>query len=52
MWSSPLTDSIKGKPDIEQVDLTTRLCINDMLMYNKRIYDGDTEENPNIFNSL
>ena len=32
-WSSSLTDStLKGKPDIEQVDLTTRLQgINDML---------------------
>jgi len=46
MWSSSLTDSTsKGKPDIEQVDLTTRLHgINDMLECTTKpmIYDGDT----------
>lgn len=46
MWSSSLTDSTsKGKPDIEAVDLTTRLhSINDMLECTTKpfIYDGDT----------
>jgi phosphoenolpyruvate phosphomutase len=46
MWSSSLTDSTsKGKPDIEAVDLTTRLqSINDMLEITTKpiIYDGDT----------
>lgn len=46
MWSSSLTDSTsKGKPDIEAVDLTTRLqSINDMLEVTTKpmIYDGDT----------
>lgn len=46
MWSSSLTDSTsKGKPDIEAVDLTTRLqSINDMLEITTKpiVYDGDT----------
>ena len=46
MWSSSLTDSSsRGKPDIEAVDLTTRLQgINDMLETTTKplIYDGDT----------
>jgi phosphoenolpyruvate mutase len=46
MWSSSLTDSTsKGKPDIEAVDLTTRLyCLNDTLECTTKpvIYDGDT----------
>lgn len=46
MWSSSLTDSTsKGKPDIEAVDLTSRLhSINDMLEITTKpiIYDGDT----------
>jgi phosphoenolpyruvate phosphomutase len=46
MWSSSLTDSTsKGKPDIEAVDLTTRLHnINDMLECTTKpiIFDGDT----------
>ena len=46
VWSSSLTDSTsKGKPDIEAVDLTTRLqSINDMLEVTTKpmIYDGDT----------
>ncbi len=46
MWSSSLTDSTsKGKPDIEAVDLTTRLhSINDMLETTTKpvIFDGDT----------
>lgn len=46
MWSSSLTDSTsKGKPDIEAVDLTTRLHdINDTLEVTTKpiIFDGDT----------
>lgn len=46
MWSSSLTDSTsKGKPDIEAVDITTRLhCLNDTLECTTKpvIYDGDT----------
>ncbi len=46
MWSSSLTDSTsKGKPDIEAVDLTTRLHdLNDTLECTTKpvIYDGDT----------
>ena len=46
MWSSSLTDSTsKGKPDIEAVDITTRLhTINDMLETSTKpiIFDGDT----------
>lgn len=46
MWSSSLTDSTsRGKPDIEQVDLTTRLhSLNDILECTTKpiIYDGDT----------
>ena len=46
MWSSSLTDSIsKGKPDIEAVDITTRLHgLNDTLECTTKpiIYDGDT----------
>ena len=53
LWSSSLTDSTsKGKPDIEQVDLTTRLqCINDMLESTTKpmIYDGDTGGKPEHF---
>ena len=53
MWSSSLTDSTsKGKPDIEQVDLTTRLQgINDMLECTTKpmIYDGDTGGKPEHF---
>jgi phosphoenolpyruvate phosphomutase len=53
MWSSSLTDSIsKGKPDIEAVDLTTRLhSINDMLECTMKpiIYDGDTGGRPEHF---
>ncbi len=50
MWSSSLTDSTsKGKPDIEAVDITTRLhSINDMLECTTKpiIYDGDTGGKP------
>lgn len=46
MWASSLTDSVsKGKPDIEAVDLTTRLHdLNDTLEVTTKpvIYDGDT----------
>ena len=53
MWSSSLTDSTsKGKPDIEQVDITTRLhAINDMLECTTKpmIYDGDTGGKPEHF---
>lgn len=46
MWSSSLTDSAsKGKPDIEAVDLTTRLHdLNDILECTTKpvIFDGDT----------
>jgi phosphoenolpyruvate phosphomutase len=46
MWSSSLTDSTsKGKPDIEAVDLTTRLQdLNNVLECTTKpiIFDGDT----------
>jgi phosphoenolpyruvate phosphomutase len=46
IWSSSLTDSTsKGKPDIEAVDLTTRLQdLNNILECTTKpiIYDGDT----------
>tara|TARA_B100000963_G_C22638497_1_gene679005 strand:+ start:7090 stop:8388 length:1299 start_codon:yes stop_codon:yes gene_type:complete len=46
MWSSSLTDSTsRGKPDIEAVDITTRLhSLNDSLECTTKpiIYDGDT----------
>ena len=46
MWSSSLTDSTsKGKPDIEAVDITTRLHgLNDTFECTTKpiIYDGDT----------
>ncbi len=46
MWVSSLTDSTaKGKPDIEAVDLTSRLTnVNDLLEITTKpiIYDGDT----------
>jgi phosphoenolpyruvate phosphomutase len=46
MWSSSLTDSTsKGKPDIEAVDLTTRLhVLTDILECTTKpiIFDGDT----------
>ncbi len=53
MWSSSLTDSTsRGKPDIEAVDLTTRLhSINDILECTTKplIYDGDTGGQPEHF---
>ena len=46
MWLSSLTDSTaKGKPDIEAVDVTSRLhSLNDILEVTTKpiIYDGDT----------
>lgn len=53
MWSSSLTDStLNGKPDIEQLDLTTRLqSINYMLECTTKplIFDGDTGGRPEHF---
>ena len=53
MWSSSLTDSTsKGKPDIEAVDITTRLhTINDILECTTKpiIFDGDTGGKPEHF---
>lgn len=53
MWSSSLTDSTsKGKPDIEAVDVTTRLHnLNDTLECTTKpiIYDGDTGGKPEHF---
>jgi len=53
MWSSSLADStVKGKPDIEAVDLTTRLhSLNDMLECTTKpiIFDGDTGGKPEHF---
>lgn len=50
MWSSSLTDStLRGKPDIEAVDVTSRLqSLNDMLECTTKpiIYDGDTGGKP------
>jgi phosphoenolpyruvate mutase len=46
MWLSSLTDSTaKGKPDIEAVDLTSRLqTVNDIMEVTTKpvVYDGDT----------
>jgi phosphoenolpyruvate phosphomutase len=46
IWLSSLTDStLKGKPDIELVDLTSRIVtVNDILECTTKpiIYDGDT----------
>jgi cytidyltransferase-like protein len=46
IWISSLTDSVaKGKPDIEAVDLTSRLqTLNDILEVTTRpiVFDGDT----------
>jgi len=53
MWSSSLTDStVRGKPDIEAVDLTSRLTsINDILEVTTKpmIYDADTGGQPEHF---
>jgi phosphoenolpyruvate phosphomutase len=53
IWISSLTDSTsKGKPDIECVDLTSRLnTINDILEVTTKpiIFDGDTGDIPEHF---
>ena len=53
MWSSSLTDSTsKGKPDIEAVDLTTRLQgLTDILECTTKpiIFDGDTGGKTELF---
>jgi len=53
MWASSLTDStVKGKPDIEAVDLTTRLhSLTDILECTTKpiIFDGDTGGKPEHF---
>ncbi|MDP8207853.1 MAG: phosphoenolpyruvate mutase [Candidatus Electryonea clarkiae] len=53
IWLSSLTDSTaKGKPDIEFVDLTSRLStVNDILEVSTKpiIYDGDTGGIPEHF---
>jgi phosphoenolpyruvate phosphomutase len=53
MWSSSLTDSTsRGKPDIEAVDLTTRLhSLTDILECTTKpiIFDGDTGGKPEHF---
>lgn len=53
MWLSSLTDSTaKGKPDIEAVDVTSRLhSLNDILEVTTKpiIYDGDTGGKPEHF---
>lgn len=53
MWSSSLTDSTsKGKPDIEAVDITTRMHgLTDTLECTTKpiIYDGDTGGKPEHF---
>jgi len=53
MWASSLTDStVRGKPDIEAVDITTRLTnVNDLLEVTTKpiIFDGDTGGKPEHF---
>ena len=53
MWASSLTDATaRGKPDIEAVDLTSRLgTINDILDVTTKplVYDGDTGGKPEHF---
>ncbi len=53
MWASSLTDATaRGKPDIEAVDLTTRLSmLNDVLEVTTKpiVYDGDTGGIPEHF---
>ena len=53
MWASSLTDSTaKGKPDIEAVDISSRLTnINDLLEVTTKpiIFDGDTGGRPEHF---
>ena len=53
MWVSSLTDSTaKGKPDIEAVDVTSRIStLNDVLEVTTKpiVYDGDTGGKPEHF---
>ncbi len=53
MWASSLTDSTaKGKPDIEAVDLTSRMnTLNDILEVTTKpiVFDGDTGGKPEHF---
>ena len=53
MWLSSLTDStLKGKPDNESVDITSRLrTVNDILEVTTKpiIYDGDSGGHPEHF---
>jgi len=53
MWSSSLTDSCsKGKPDIEAVDLTSRMgTVNEIFEVTTKplIFDGDTGGRPEHF---
>ncbi len=53
MWASSLTDSTaKGKPDIEAVDITSRVgTLNDVLEITTKpiIFDGDTGGKPEHF---
>ena len=53
MWASSLTDATKrGKPDLEAVDISTRLgSVNDILEVTTKpiIFDGDTGGKPEHF---
>ena len=53
MWSSSLTDStVRGKPDIEAVDISSRLqVVNDLFEVTTKplIFDGDTGGKPEHF---
>jgi phosphoenolpyruvate phosphomutase / 2-hydroxyethylphosphonate cytidylyltransferase len=53
MWSSSLTDSTsRGKPDIEAVDITSRLqIVNDLFEVTTKplVFDGDTGGKPEHF---
>jgi phosphoenolpyruvate mutase len=53
MWSSSLTDSlVRGKPDIEAVDITSRLqTVNELFEVTTKplVFDGDTGGKPEHF---
>ena len=53
MWASSLTDAtVRGKPDIEAVDLTSRMSmLSDVLEVTTKpiVYDGDTGGKPEHF---
>ncbi len=53
MWASSLTDStVRGKPDIEAIDISSRLInVNDLLEVTSKpiIFDGDTGGKPEHF---